>query len=465
MSLQSGVTVATAPGWCVGPAPFEIRRNVVGGGSYQEFVDDASVVERSRHVSPTLRARLYAPENRWHRAASECDQFSKWAGQRGSTDAQEGPHVLALELLGFPSATGGRDGVLIVHARLEPGQLDPLAAMQLLKLRTAESREWIEHLLRGVGRCGAEGRRPYHLCFAQPSVSLPARDKTTQAACWSADEQWLWLLSTLQDERAYPVSDRNREQLIEARRALSADWTCAVMRAGTAFLARPLSDDWEWQASSRRFELSFLSETAPLLVRSLYTDAIAIGVVKGVLLDDFAQELAALEDPIAHAAELIVLESAYTRFRNTLWWQDTGLSGHATMLLRKYDAAHNHKDSFERLVADFSDYSQKVERTELQRANEISQGSTALIGLLSCFGVPLATLQVFGTESVAVWVLVAAYLALFGLLPTGGQIIGLNLPTRWRTATGPGRVAGAAWVVFWVALIGGLLVAGVLPTG
>jgi protein-S-isoprenylcysteine O-methyltransferase Ste14 len=124
----------------------------------------------------------------------------------------------------------------------------------------------------------------------------------------------------------------------------------------------------------------------------------------------------------------------------------------------------NHKESFDRLVADFGDYSQKVERTELRLANEISQATTALIGLVTCFGVPLGLLQVFGTKSTTVWIMVAAYLAILGFVPAGDYIIGLNLPRRWRTAKTPTRLTRIIWGTFWITLIGTLLLAEVVPT-
>jgi hypothetical protein len=461
MTLQSGTSVGIAPNWCVGAASLDIQRSV-SDDHFRALADSASPEERHRYMSPMLRSRLHRETHRWHRAALESDRFATWADRVDLKQTITEPGILTLELLHFEQPVGPQNGILMIHARPDPGQPDPLAALRLLTLRSEPSRQWINHLLRGVGELTSGASRPYHLCLAQPNCPLVTQESATSD--WSVDQQWLWLLSTLQDNRAYPVSEQNLKQLRNAYRRLSADWACTVMRSGTAFLASPMADDWEWNQTSRCYELAFLAETAPLLVRSLYADAIAFGLMKGMLLDDFAQKLAALEDPIARSHELVALESEFTRFRNTVWWQDTGLSGHATLLLRKFDACRNHKESFDRLVADFGDYSQKVERTELRIGNEISQATTALIGLVTCFGIPLGLLQVFGTKSTTVWVIVASYLAILGFIPAGDYIIGLNLPPRWRTARTPTRSTRIVWGIFWIALIGALLLAGIVPT-
>ena len=408
MVLQSGPGVGGHPGWCAGPAPFAVRRLVLDDGRYAPFADSASAHERSSLASSIVRERLYAPSRRWHRAGREDDQLLAWAATH-SVEARAEPRVLALELLRLDPLEDAPGGLLMIHARPSTDLAGTIAALRLLTLGAPSSRPWINHLLRGVGRVAGSHLRPYHLCLARPDRNLPAYDDAMDGAGWSRAEQWLWLLATLQDAEQYPVTENNAEQLRRATLTLSRDWQCAVMRTGTAFLTRPLEDDWQPDPRTGRFSLAFLAETAPLLVRSLYSDAIALSVVKGIMLLHFANRLAALGDPVAGPDALARLEGDFTRFRNTLWWDDTGLSGHATMLLRAYGATYGQHALFDRLVADFTDYSQKVERVELQRSNEISLGTNALIGLVTCFGIPLGVLQVFGVGSTAVWIIVGVY--------------------------------------------------------
>ncbi len=463
VTTQFGPTTGTTPNWSAGPAPFAVERCVVGDDRYRFWSADASVAERARHSSPMLGARLHASGCRWHRAALDADQVPAWATAAGYADGAD-PRVTAIEVLRVTAPLGNEpDGVLMIHARPAPSGEGLLRSLRMLTLRHENSHGWIEHLLRGFGGMPAGHlHRSHHLCFAIPAAALPERDRRAGALGWTPEEQWLWLLSTLQGETDYPVSAKNLEQLRKASRPLSGDWTCAMMRNGTAFLGHPVPDAWEDDEEPGRFRLTFLSEMAPLLVRSLYADAIAFGVAKDMLLGEFSRNLAGLGDPVDKPVQLATLESRFTRFRNALWWEDTGLSGHATLLLRNYGFVHGHKSAFDRLVADFTDYSQKVQRTELARSNELSSGTNALVGLVTCFGVPLATLQAFGTGSTAVWIVVALYLAVLAFLPAGDLVIGPNLPSAWRSDKGRAR-ARVIWAVVWIGVISMLLLTAVLP--
>ncbi|MET0602385.1 MAG: hypothetical protein ABW167_10380 [Baekduia sp.] len=463
MTVQSGPTTSTVPSWSPGPAPFAIQRCVVDDDRYQFWHGDAGAAERSRHASSMLSERLHAPSARWHRAALATDQLPSWTAASGRPAASD-PRVVAVELLRIAAPIADApNGLLVIHARPTPSADDLVQALRMLTLRHEHSATWIEHLLRGSSASPAgQAHRPHHLCFAIPEGALADRDRRASDMHWTPEEQWLWLLTTLHDEADYPVSTRNQVQIQRAQRPLSGDWTCAMMRHGTAFLGRSLDDEWEYDDEQGRFRLTFLAEMAPLLVRSLYADAIAFGVAKDMLLHDFDRDLAALGDPITCPHQLAALESRFTRFRNALWWEDTGLSGHATLLLRNYGLVHGHKAKFDRLVSDFTDYSQKVERTELARSNELSSGTNALVGLVTCFGVPLAALDTFGTGSSTVWIVVAAYLALLAFLPAGDLVIGPNLPSSLGSDKARAR-ARVAWAVAWVGVVATLLLTAVLP--
>jgi hypothetical protein len=457
--LQAGPATRTTPPWSTGPVPFKIRRCVPDDERFTPFADDATREERARLTTTWFAERLYASDRRWHRAALPEDQFRAWADD----DDLAEPNVLALELLRIAplqkglAPDGAPTGLLFIHAQPPLDQRRPLDALRVLTLKDRRSRDWVRHLLRGIASFPDDDHvRAYHLCLAQPRGALSGHDRDAAKAGFTSHQHWLWTLSTLQSSERYPVTRQNHEQLLQGMRRLSDDWTSALMRTGAAVLARPLDDDWEYDSDHGRFKVHYLAEEAPLLIRSLYADAIALGVMKGVMLDTFAGALAKLEDPTERARELIKLDGQFTRFRNTFWWQEIG-NGRMTLFLRQYESSHNHGVRFQRLVSDFSDYSQKVERTELQRSNAISQGTNALIGLVTCFGVPLGILQVFGTGSYAVWGIVTLYMVTLALLPAADYIIGLSVADRRRPLIRIG------WAVGWVFVIGVLLLLGILP--
>ncbi len=77
-------------------------------------------------MSETLLARLHWKTHRWHRAALDSDQFATWADRVSLPQAIADPGILALELLHFGQPAGPRNGMLMIHARPDPGQPNPL---------------------------------------------------------------------------------------------------------------------------------------------------------------------------------------------------------------------------------------------------------------------------------------------------------------------------------------------------
>lgn len=457
--VQDGPALRGDPDWAAGPAPWTTRRAVLGSDAHRSFHGNAGFDERAKLIAKVFHAELYGPDVRWHRAAIAEDQFAAWerTAARGGVPVPH-PELLALELLRFDSPDGGPDGLLLLHARIDPSHADIVGAIRTAAMRESPAgRAWVAHLLRGAATLPYDPVPAYQLCSAQVATAM---DEAVQPSGWTRQDECLWLLSTLQRPTDYTISGRNLKQIQGARRELSGDWTCAVMRAGAACVINR-ADDWQVDRDGRQ-SAHFVAEIAPLLVRSVYADALVMGIIGGLHLEGVGRRLAALKDPVSSPADLAALDSRFTTFRNTLWWPDIGRSGHTNLLLRSYAAAHQHQALFDRLVADLSDYSQKVEREESRRSNELAQGSNALIGLVTLFGLPLAALQVFGTGGDAVWWAIAAFVSLFALLPAGGEVLRLNLPPRWRGHASTWRVR-LPWAVFWVLAVALLLCFDILP--
>jgi hypothetical protein len=456
------------PRWYGGPVPLTVRRCVTRDSEYECFSDTASRDERARHISPPLCEVLHDLSRRAHRAAVEDDQY---AAYRGGAAADLGVTVEALEVLRFDDV-GDVNGLLMIHAEIDPTARRKLAGLGLLTGRRPTGADgpgtagWVDHLLRGVGASARGSRRAFHLCFARPTGDLPRLHfPTSDTSDWEPSEQWRWTLSTAQDGEDYPPSARNLEQVLDATRPLSNDWAITMMRGGTTFLTRPLETEWRLDPRTGRRRLEYLAELAPLLVRSIYADALALSYWKGLRLQLFANELAELGDPVERPAQLRVLEADFTRFRNRVWWDDTGLSGHATMMLRMHRDAHGQQRQFDRLVSDFADYSQKVERLQIQRSSDLSQETNALVGLFAFFGVPLATLQVFGTSDLWVWAAIFGFVATLGLAPAGREIVTRSLQLAWSTFSQRKRwVFVGVWVAFWALVFGLLELVDVIPT-
>src|ERR1051325_1273961 len=61
-----------------------------------------------------------------------------------------------------------------------------------------------------------------------------------------------------------------------------------------------------------------------MLTRSLFTAALALGLIKQFMLEAFTARMAALGDPVSDPTTLAGLESDVTRFRTTAWGADMG---------------------------------------------------------------------------------------------------------------------------------------------
>lgn len=440
------------PAWYRGPVPLRTRRCVVGNARYHSYSDSGSLEERRRHFPAALVSVLYGDECRAHRAATDDDQYESWrAGNPGNPQIR-GLAVRGLELLRFtkPRGDGEPNGVLLAHFAIDAASGDALEALRLVTDTRpigagggSTALEWFNHLCRAAASVATGTRRAFHVCLAQPSQQLPQLALPGKTAvAWTPEEQWFFQLATAQKD--YPPPSGSRQDLAETIHLLSGDWNCAIMRNGAVFLTRHVSDEWEYDASSDRFSLGYVGTYAPLLVASLYTDVLALAYVKSLRLEIYAENLAALGDPVAKPEELRELEGSFTRFRNQQWWENTGLSDRASMLLRIYGDGHGQQRQFDRLAADFSDYSQKVERDALRKSNDLTDRTNALIGFLTFVGVPLAALQVFGTDKAWLWIAIPAFLIGVTWLPAGRALVERVMPNAVS-----GRVPG--WLL-WLAL-------------
>lgn len=467
-TVQDGVRIGGIPAWYAGPSPFRVQRVVVGD-THCHFDDGAAVEERESYVPAVIAKQLYGNGRREHRAATDEDQHAAWAADgpdRGSP--LTAVEVICLELLRFESYKGLADALLMIHARVGGADLAELSrGLRLVTMKAdpqgpegIAGRAWIAHLARGAGELASEDVAAYHLAFQCPRSPLPTVDAAREAGGWTREEQWLWALSIAHEPGRYETSDRNRKQLESATRRLSGDWQVAIMRRGTAIVTRPIDDPWTVSYNGR-CKLHYLGEMALMMTRSMLSDALALGFIKRLTLEGFTARLADLADPVSDADELADLESDFTLFRNTAWREDMGRSHQATLLLRNYDAALNSERLYDRLLADLADYSQKAERVAIQAGNRIAHGTNALIGLVTCFGVPLGALQVFTTGELWVWLAILGYMIALGILPAGEQVIGALLPRA--LASNVGWKARAAWCAFWIALIALLLILSVIP--
>ena len=136
-------------------------------------------------------------------------------------------------------------------------------------------------------------------------------------------------------------------------------------------------------------------------VRSLYLDAILLGIAQKLLLREILCEVAELKDPLAHPAELRAIDGRVSKFRNTYWWQVVTPNGHANRLLELYAEQNRLSALAAHAIDETARFSEQMETRAAQRSN------TAL-AFLTFLGVPIGL--AIGIEQTAQWEPVALWL-------------------------------------------------------
>jgi len=240
-----------------------------------------------------------------------------------------------------------------------------------------------ETLLGGLGlRLHSASKRMWTLALHVPAEELPRRDWPDDYLDWPARDQWLWEVASATTIATYPPVPEARDELVEVESVrLSADWTALVLRDGVAFVGNSPA--------------KFLAVTAPVLIRTIYLDALLLGKVQSEWLARIAGDIAELGDPGSKPERLEEIERRLNYFRNVFWWQHLTPHGHANLLLRRYQSQHALPELASQIVSELADYSRQARTAAAARSN-------ALLAALTLVGLPVATalgiLQALGAD-------------------------------------------------------------------
>lgn len=337
--------------WIPGPFPFELP------SSGPQEARHADTMARLSYFEPRTAAALYGTDNdatRWHRPGD---------GKVLGCDLE------ALEILLRPFSPSDTAAFAIAHLRLPSA--DPINTLALLarnssadvrdRLNLGETRETVH-----VGRQRATTVAYVHL-------DAPA-SLADSALPWSALNQWLWSLASATPLAsggpvAEVVPDAEDPHALDGLVYLSASWRALVLRDGASFVGAGLDD-------------AFLDHHAAVYVRSIYLDAILLGLTQQRGLNEIANQLAQLDDRGDRHARVLVLEDELTRFRNVLWWQHVTRSGPGNALLRAFQEQHRLPTLLDQIIAEFSEDARQLEAASNTRVS-------SALGLITLVGVPL----------------------------------------------------------------------------
>lgn len=210
---------------------------------------------------------------------------------------------------------------------------------------------------------------PYTLTFVtRQRYRFPRLYPHPRYLRWSSIDQWLWALASRTNETDHPPDPRYlpRSRCSDGSDVdgvpLSADWCGLVLRDGVALVGRRAD-----KGASDPFY-----NHAELYARSIYLDALLIGILQLQGISELEDALAAaLDDPAA--SRLAELERRVTEFRHELWWQHLSAHGVPNQFLGAYQRQHRLRDRFDQALTEISDFNR------LHRENEkryINNGSS-----------------------------------------------------------------------------------------
>lgn len=382
-----------ADGWSPGPYPFPASADatLVAGRS-----------ERAKYFHPRVCDALY--DDRWHRSPTDAERSASPIAEL---------EVDALELVRFRAPGKDPDGLFVVHTSVDAGisgddLVKALSRASLLEERGAgadpELRGWHDRLLGNLGTTSS-ARRATTIALVTPAGQTLATPAAASQLPWSWQDQWLWFLASATPYTRYPPDPADRDKLLGGQISFSATWRALVLRDGTAFLG----------CEPDRGEETSYYRAAELFVRSIYLDALLLGIIQRITLSEIADDVAGLKDPVSQPKALRVIEQDLTNFRNVFWWQHLTYHGFGNELLAAYQQQHGLDPLREQIVEELAEYSRQAERLAAEKTNAL----LALLTILGAtFGLAFGITQSLGVES-TFWVLISMGIALVAAVVAG----------------------------------------------
>lgn len=323
--------------------------------------------------------------------------------------------LTALEWLAAPDLRATA-GVLIAHVEAEvedPGTVRESWGSLVRWKRGEQGRgkvlQVVEHCLGCAVEFGHGSQDPYRIAFIR---GVPESDSQPfETANLEVRTAWLFALASGVSPQALAPSGRQANQMAEEQQDLSSDWSALVLRDGAAFVGHTVVNE------------RFIETYAPIFVRTIYTDALLLGVVQRLALTELTDRLASLEDPARHPRKVEKLDAAFSGFRNRLWWQHLTHHGTGNELLRSFQRQHGLDDLFHQTRSELDDYSRQAGL----RASRVLNVIVALFAVIGGVGVGIDVYRLFNPAPavpslVGQWfsgLIVLTLLALVAAFPLG----------------------------------------------
>lgn len=356
--------------WAAGPVALMIDEDEVTDARW-----------RCQFVNSRVQRPLYAQERRHHRVldspGESCLEIPS-GSREGRARHVEATHA---ELLRFRSTGRSRTNALLA-LHLSPESTGRALVADL------------KYLSRDLDRSGADGLVAYLQgitpvgCCVQRSVRhatllvfvthahdtelgvAPSAWSVGAPAAWSEIDSWRWALAMASPPTRKDL-ERPQEPDPPGRLLRMPRRDVQVVDRGVAFMAT----QHDTRAAARS---QFTKDETR--VRSMYLDALMLGVVQRVLLAQLADDVASCGDPDRNQRALRAVQRDVRIFRNRYWWREFCNWGWPDEVLRAYQEIHSLPEGTSELASDLSDFAAEVEAANGHRLN-LSLGIIAVLGI------------------------------------------------------------------------------------
>jgi hypothetical protein len=241
------------------------------------------------------------------------------------------------------------------------GQGDPMPASRAIRIA-------LEEELGAPVAIQRLHRSPWRMAYLD---QVPTDTPPFPGTELSPVEAWQFALASGLSPGSFTPSPGQVAELQAARIELSSDWSAMVLRDGAAFLGHADVNP------------HFVATVAGPYTRSIYTDALLLGVLQGMTLIDLTDRLASLDDPARHPRAVERLDAEFSRFRNRLWWQHLSHGGPGNALILAHQAQHRLPELMEQTKSELDDYSRQAGL----RAGRVLNIVVAALALVGAIGV------------------------------------------------------------------------------
>ena len=410
----------TSLGWRQGPYPFEVP--------YRGRVEIADGSWRRQKTVPRVHAPLYGI-GRLHRDAPADESESAIPAS-----------VFGLELLRFRETSLGvaSNSILVLHIQSESDGIPFISELAEISRDLDESRrDKVDSVVKECLSPSAELDRTQRiadsLVFATFDHGAPDTEKgaglpvdlksewVNDATAWNRFDEWRWALAMLTPPARKTTVREDAGVAVQLPRRLGQVTPFGAAIVGTRRDAKGGP------------ETQYVRDA--IAVRTLYSDAMLLGICQREILNQISDSIAECGDPIDSARRVKAISGDLRIFRNTWYWSEFSTWRHPDKLLEGFQSIHQIPERLKEVTDEIRSYREEIELESQRRLTWLVTALT-LVGLLGVIAGALQPIEV-STGAARLTLLISSVAILLSIVAAYAVILRVKLSDRrWNSVMG-----------------------------